>query len=55
MVSSITNLQGVSDFSASPAGQRRALRLNITWCPKHWPRMIKANKLPSAARRESER
>jgi PiT family inorganic phosphate transporter len=40
------DLQGVSAFSAIPAGQRRALRLNIYLVSETLARLIKANKLP---------
>ena len=41
------DLQGVSDFSAIPGDQRRALRLNIYLVSETLARMIKAKKLPS--------
>jgi PiT family inorganic phosphate transporter len=41
------DLQGVSNFSAIPAEQRRALRLNIYLVSETLARLIKAKKLPS--------
>jgi PiT family inorganic phosphate transporter len=41
------DLQGVKDFSAIPADQRRALRLNIYLVSETLARLIKAKKLPS--------
>jgi PiT family inorganic phosphate transporter len=41
------DLQGVKDFNAVPAGQRRTLRLNIYLVSETLGRLMKANKLPS--------
>jgi len=41
------DLQGVNDFSAIPAGQRRALRLNIYLVSETLGRLVKAKQLPS--------
>src|SRR5262249_49679349 len=41
------DLQGVNDFNAVPAAQRRALRLNIYLVSETLGRLIKAKKLPA--------
>jgi PiT family inorganic phosphate transporter len=45
-IAALAAVNGVNDFNAVPAGQRRALRLNIYLVSETLARLTKANKLP---------